>query len=146
MVMNDKTVHEKAILYDVVLRKILDDHAPVMQKEIKVKMRCSWYNQDLRNLKKEKRKVEQTWLKSKTDEDQTSFKKVRSEYILKCNQAKTDYYSNEVQKCGGDQKKLYNLVTKLTKGEQVTPYPDAESEEQLCKMFGDFFIQRLTRS
>ena len=50
-------------------------------------------------------------IKSGTDTDQIEFKRLRSDYILKCDQSKQDYYSSEVLKCGGDQRKMYKLVS-----------------------------------
>ena len=44
MDMKDKSVHEKAIVYDRILRDILDSHAPVVKKIIKIKKGSPWYN------------------------------------------------------------------------------------------------------
>ena len=145
MCMKEMSVHQKARLYDTVLSNIIDEHAPVIVKEIKVKEGSPWYSQNLRKLKKEKRKAEVKWLKSGTDTDQIEFKRLRSDYILKCDQSKQDYYSSEVLKCGGDQRKMYKLVSRLSKGEQKTVYPDAEGDEQLCKKFGDFFVDKIDK-
>ena len=40
---------------------------------------------------------------------------------------------------------MYKLVSRLSKGEQKTVYPDAEGDEQLCKMFGDFFVDKIDK-
>ena len=54
MDMKDKSVHEKAILYDRILRDILDSHAPVVKKIIKIKKGAPWYNHELKEVKREK--------------------------------------------------------------------------------------------
>ena len=59
--MGDISVHEKAALYDSVLSQILDIHAPVVCKEIKIKRGSPWYNKDLKSLKKKKRQAEDKW-------------------------------------------------------------------------------------
>ena len=146
MDMGDLSVHDKALIYDRELKRILDDHAPVITKEIKVKKGSPWYNDELRALKRKKRQAENKWLKSQTVQDQIVFKELRQEYIKRCNLAKEVFYSKEVAKCKGDQKQLYKLISKLTEGDTTMPYPDSTSDNQLCEQFSDFFLEKNDKS
>lgn len=141
--MDGKSVHEKALLYDQELEAILHNHAPLMHK--KVKIRSPWFNNDLKQLKRDKRRAELKWTNSKLDKDFIIFKQLRSKYVLECNLVKSAYYSKEVQNCEGNQKKLYKLVSKLTTGNKSTPYPECTEEKELGKMFGDFFVDKIDR-
>ena len=145
MDMKDKSVHEKAIVYDRILRDILDSHAPVVKKIIKIKKGSPWYNHELKELKREKRRKEDKWLRSGKECDHRKFKEVRLEYIRSCNTAKTKYYTNEVLKCEGDQKKIYRLISNLTDGENIMPYPDCDSESELCENFNKFFVEKIDK-
>ena len=60
-----------------------------------------------------------------------------------CNMAKAVFYSDEFNKCEGNQRKLYKLIRKLTDGDKTTPYPDSKNDDELCRMFGDFFIDKI---
>ena len=136
---------EKAILYDKTLSSLLDQHAPIIEKTIKIKHTAPWYNTELRSLKRKKRRMERAWRKSGSSEDHQKFKSARFDYINKCNSTKTIYYSNEVQKCGNDQRKLFKLIKRLTDGTSTTEYPPAESNEQLGDEFGAFFINKIDK-
>lgn len=143
MDMSDKSIHEKAVLYDSVLKETLDIHAPMVHKEIKVKQASPWYNQELREFKRKKRRAEDAWIKSGTEEDAKIFKLFRSEYIRLCDAAKMSFYTNQVLKCEGDQKKLYKLILKLTEGEKVTSYPECNNNYELCETFNEFFLEKI---
>ena len=135
MDMKDKSVHEKAILYERILRDIIDSHAPVVKKIIKIKKGSPWYNHKLKELKRQKRRKEDKWLRSGKECDHRKIKEVRLEYIRSCNTAKTKYYTNEVLKCEIDQKKIYKLISNLTVGENIMTYPECDSEFELCENF-----------
>ena len=68
---------DKAERYDRTLRRLLDRHAPLLNKTIKIKNSSPWYNNELRTLKREKRKLERAWRKSRSDDDHQSFKSAR---------------------------------------------------------------------
>ena len=53
------------------------------------------------------------------------------------------FYSNEVAKCEGNQKKLYRLISKLTEGDKIMPYPDRENDFQLSEDFSKFFLNKI---
>ena len=100
----NKSVHDKAMIYDQVLRELLDKHAPMKEKQIKVKQGSPWYDQNLKDLKKKKRAAEKVWLQSGDVDSFEKFKCFRYEYICSCNHAKCDFYSKEILKCDGNQK------------------------------------------
>ena len=117
----NKSVHKKAMIYDQVLRELLDKHAPMKEKQIKVMQGSPWYDQNLKDLKKKKRAAEKVWLQSGDVDSFEKFKRFRYEYICSCNHAKCDFYSKEILKCDGNQKKLYNLISRLTAGDKLVP-------------------------
>ena len=141
----NKSVHKKAMIYDQVLRELLDKHAPMKEKQIKVKQGSPWYDQNLKDLKKKKRAAEKVWLQSGDVDSFEKFKCFRYEYICSCNHAKCDFYSKEILKCDGNQKKLYNLISRLTAGDKLVPYPDCDNDENLSNMFGKYFIEKVDK-
>ena len=144
--MNDElSASEKAALYDSTLSKLLDAHAPVISKTIKIKHTAPWYTNELRSLKRTKRKKERAWRKSMADEDYHTFKTARQDYIDQCNNTKSAYYSNEVQKCGNDQRKLFKLIKHLTNTTNASVYPPSGCDEQLGNEFGKFFIEKVDK-
>ena len=134
---------ELAELYDSALSAILDEHAPIVKTVLRIKSVSPWYNSELRSIKREKRNAELKWKRSNYDADFELFKRKRNDYIKSCNNAKILYYSKKVEICDGNQKRLYQFVSKLTNGEKSIPYPDEYTKEDLCKMFGDFFGDKI---
>ena len=143
--LNGKSVHEKAATYDQVLAEILDAHAPMVSKTIKIKNESPWYNNELRTIKIQKRKAEKKWIKSRNDMDYVNYRKMVFEYINQCKLAKTTYYSNKVLECSGNQHKLYKLIRNLTDGERRSVYPDSPNDQTLSEGFSDYFIDKIDR-
>ena len=143
--LNGKSVHEKAEIYDKVLSDTLDTHAPKITKTIKIKQGSPWFNNELRLIKIEKRKAERAWKKSGKQVDYETFRELCFKYGEQCKSAKTSHYSSEVQKCCGDQKKLYKLVKNLTNGETSSVFPDSGSDQSLSEEFSDYFIDKIDR-
>ena len=51
-----------AAQYNTTLRKIMDDHAPEETKTVKKKPAMPWYNDEIKGLKRDRRKAERQWL------------------------------------------------------------------------------------
>ncbi len=81
--------------------------------------------------------------KSKNSVDFDLFKRKWNDYIKSCNNAKILFYSNKVEIYNGNQKRPYQFASKLTNGEKSIPYPNEYTKEDLCKMFGDFFGEKI---
>ena len=64
-------------------------------------------------------------------------------YIKRCNEIKSIYYSNEVSKCGSDQRRLFKLIKQLTNGSTKSAYPPGENDKQIGDDFGNFFINKI---
>ena len=101
-------------------------------------------------MKREKRRKEDKWLRSGKECDHRKFKEARLEYIRSCNTAKTKYYTNEVLKCEGDQKKIYKLISNLTDGENIMmvkiPTQTVTVNLNSVKILISFLLKRLIRS
>ena len=92
--------------FDNTLSELLDLHAPIISKNIKVKDSCSWYNGNLNNLKKNKKRIEHKWLESNIIDHFKEYKIALNLYNRKCNESKVLYYSNIFKNCNNDQKTL----------------------------------------
>ena len=103
---NETSLTELANLYDSNLKEILDKHAPIISKVLRIKTVSPWFNNEVRKLKREKRAAEAKWKKTKLDVDLDAFKNKRNHYIRICSDAKRAYYSSKIEACAGNQKQL----------------------------------------
>ena len=73
-----------------------NDRCPEVTKQIKVRENTKWYNNELRKLKKNKRKTEDKWkrsLRSKSQENWLLYKIARNEYNDLIEKTKKEYYN-----------------------------------------------------
>jgi hypothetical protein len=139
------TLDELVSQYDESLKKVLDLHAPAKSKVIRVTSVIPWFTSELGELKLRRRKSEYKWKASKQEEHYQDFKALRNEFTYQCKQRKKEYYTNEVLNCGKDQKKLYKLVDRLTRGVTPTQLPDYNSMQQLTNDFAEFFSNKIDK-
>ena len=100
--------------YDNMLTRILDKHAPIQRKVIRERKKTTWFNGELRRLKKIKRgKLERKMRKSDCICVTKSYRMVCNEYFAKQNKAKQLYYSELIDKFAGDSRKVFKVVFPL---------------------------------
>jgi len=129
--------------YETELTRVLDIHAPEKRRTITVRPAAAWYNSDIDREKRKRWKLERHWCKSCLFIDRELYKeqcKVVSSLIKK---AKENYYSNIIQENKGNQKVLFNTVTRLLHRNTEKRYPTAPSSGVLANRFADFFCQKI---
>ena len=65
-----------------------------------------WFNHEIKDAIKARRRVERKWRYSKSAKDLSVFKKKKNHAIYLMNQARSDYYTNHIQQNSSDQRKL----------------------------------------
>ena len=134
--------------YNDTLRAILDEHAPIKTKVISKRPSVPWHNERIHELRKQRRKAEHLWCRHRGDpiknvEYRETFQALRNECRAAVDDAKLNYYSDKVQQCAGDQKKLFALITSLKKPLQSEQYPSSTSLKGLADAFGEFFVTKI---
>ena len=89
------SVDELVNRYDAILVNLVEIHATLLEKNVRMRPHTAWYNDDLRDAKQERRRRERTWRKSK-------LKVHKQMFCTKCNllidmllHAKTTFYSEK---------------------------------------------------
>ena len=128
---------------DDTLRSILDKHAPMKSKVMAVRPIVSWFNDTLKKMKTKRRKLERVMIKSGLQCDKDAYRKVRDAYTALLNETRKTYYSNLIDECAGDSKKLFRIVNSLSKERQDMELPQHEEPFILANEFGDFFYKKI---
>ena len=129
--------------YETELTRVLDIHAPEKRRTITVRPAAAWYNGDIDREKRKRRKLERRWRKSCLVIDRELYKEQCKFVSSLIKKAKENYYSNIIQENKGNQKVLFNTVTRLLHRNTEKRYPTAPSSEVLANRFADFFCQKI---
>ena len=99
--------------YNSTLSSVLNQHAPIQSRSIPIRSRAPWFNDDIKNGKREKRKAERRWRSSRKDSELSLFKSKRNRILVLINNARQEYYSNLVAENCHDQAKLFGVSKTL---------------------------------
>ncbi len=129
--------------YDDLLSCILNTHAPVRRKLMKFKRSTPWYNDDLRQLKAKRRRLERKMRKTKLEVDWSAYRKICNRYCYLLNKARTDYYTSLISDSSNDPKNLYRIVSSLCNPPHVDPLPPYDDLGQLANRFNEYFFRKI---
>ena len=99
--------------YNTILSILLDQHAPLKTRRRIIRPVVPWYNEIIDNAKRQRKKAERKWRKTKAADDLLDFKSKRNHATLLMNKARRDFYSEVMAENGADQRKLFNAAKKL---------------------------------
>lgn len=136
-------VTEAVNKYNLVMKELLELHAPLAKKTVTERCHFPWYNEDIRAEKQKRRQLERKWRRSRLTSDFDA-------YSAQCNltqkmsdEAKRVYYRDAVST--KDQKELYKAANKLLSRQKVDTLPSHRSAEELANQFADFFEDKIIK-
>ena len=134
--------------YNTQLRELLNDHAPVITKRISSKTANPWYDQELRDQKRELRQYERR-SKDKLCGAESSFrlkfKTIRNRYNELLSDKKADYFNTKISENEKDQKCLFKIVNNLQNKSTSNPLPDHSSQQSLANSFASYFKGKIDK-
>ena len=136
-------IDKMAKCYDDTLGSILDKHAPLRSKVTAVRPTVPRFNDHLKNLKAKRRKLERKMIKPGLQCDKDAYWIVCDAYSALLNETRKTYYSDLMNECAGDAKKLYRIVNSPTKECQGMELPQHDNPVDLANKFGDFFSKKI---
>jgi len=105
-------INEFAECFNTTLSRLLEAHAPLITKTITTRPCVPWFSDEIREIKRQRRKAEKLWRRTNKDSDLMHFKSIKNQanYLMK--RAKGDFYTNLVNENSHNQKKLYAVAKK----------------------------------
>jgi len=128
--------------YNTTLTEILDRHAPLKTREITIRPLVPWYNDEIDQAKKVRRKYEQQWRKSKLTVHREMYVEQRKKVNTLIDKAKANYFENKIAECP-DQKTLFRIVDDMLHRKGKELLPNSENNEELVEKFSDFFHDKI---
>ncbi|KAJ8032041.1 hypothetical protein HOLleu_25450 [Holothuria leucospilota] len=122
-VMSVTGVDELVHIFDSVLKSILDKHAPLISRSVRLRRNTEWYNDDIRRAKSPRRKYERLWCKLGLHVHKELYNSQRKLVNELMTSAKKEYFSTLVHNCGIDQRKLFGVVNQLPSRDKQLDLP-----------------------
>ena len=127
-------------LFESTVRNILDDHAPLKTRTVKLQSNFPWFNDDVRAATKTRRQIERKWRDNgKLQVHRQEYRNQRDIVKNMINQAKIAHYSSLVKESSGNQKKLVKIVEKVLHKPKTPVLPSTNSDQDLANAFSQFF-------
>ena len=132
-----------ATQYNKLLGKCLDKHASPQEKTMISRPKTSWYTDSLKEMKRERRRLERKYRQTNSDINFNNFKHAKNTYVSALNQAHCDHYESEIIGAKGNQRKLFSIIQELAAVNKDNPLPDYTCIKELADQFGDFLLAKL---
>ena len=97
------SLDELVTSYENTMSSILDKQAPLITKYVSLRPKTPWYNEEIRQVKRKRRKAER---KSGDINDHDNYKSIRNTTLSIMNHARQEYYNECISENSSDQKKV----------------------------------------
>ncbi len=135
-------VNELVAVYTEICTSLLDKYAPFTTKTVSVCRRLPWYNEEIRQAKRLRRRLERKWRKSGSLHDHSAYlNQVHhvNDLIL---QAKTDFFKSKI--VSASSKDLFHTVKGLL-NRSGNSLPVHDSASDLATKFAMFFKSKVDK-
>ena len=107
----------------------------------RVRHQPAWYDESVQNARRERRRCERKWRKSRSNIDYEQYRESKQKVCNEIRNAKTTYYENKLNNCSV--KDMFQTINELlhTSNKAI---PDTQCPEDLANEFGKFFIGKVT--
>ena len=98
-------------------------HAPIVTKFITVRPLVPWFSEDIRDSRRERRRAERKWRRSRSVNDLLEFKKKRNFTTYLMNEARRKFYSDFIVENNSNQRNLFSATKRLLNQGHEVPFP-----------------------
>ena len=136
-------IHELAKSYNETLESVINRHAPLRTKTIVARPHVPWFNNEVKSVKRERRRAERKWRRTRQLCDFQIYKSKKNYMIFVMNRSRKKYYTDFVLEHGSDQRKLFNAAKSLFHQRNDLNFPAYDDQIMLANDIGEFFVQKV---
>ena len=140
----DTTFGEKITKYNLVMKELVNNFAPLKEKTIKVVPKAPWFDTEYVVLRKARRKAEKKYKSSKTEANKKCFVDLRKQTTDMAFHKKREYYSNKISNSNGT-KALYSCVNELLDKKKSSVLPSHTCSKELASRFNTYFKEKIKK-
>ena len=137
-------LQEKVISFNNQAIKVINSHAPIKAKQIKIVPDAPWFDLEYNSLRQQRRKAEKRYKKSRLAEHKVEFVNLRKQTTALAFNKKRSYFAKKIEDCNGNSKALFNSLDKLLDERQETVLPSHESSSELAERFQSYFRDKIS--
>ena len=102
-----------------------------------------WFSKDIRDSRRERRRAERKWRRSRSVHDLLAFKKNRNFTTYLMNEARRTFYSDFIVENNSNQRKLFSVTKRLLNQGHEVPFPPTINKLVLANEMGSFFVEKI---
>ena len=138
------SLKDKVEVYNEMLVKILDKHAPLKTKTVKLVPRSPWFDSEYRNLRSIRRKAEKQYKRSNLPEHLENYKSLRKQTTNLALSKKKEYFDSKLNEMKNS-KTIYTVMNKLLDSKQERILPATYSDKELADSFMTYFQEKISK-
>ena len=130
--------------YNETLRALLNKHAPMKSRSVTLRPRNPWYNEEITDAKRKRKRLESSWRKTKLQVDRDLYK---AQWLLVntlIHKANCSYYKDKIENCTNS-KELFKIVESLLHQKGKPKLPSHQSDQDLANNFNHYFISKIAK-
>ena len=145
----DKTIIPTTMYLNTLIDKynsseeILDKHAPEKTGKVVHRKPTPWTNADIKKFKKEKRKAEKRWKRTRLVIDLNMYKEKRNAYNKLLKELKSKDLSKRITENKGNTKAMFKIINSMLNRKQSSPLPPHNDDITLANDFNAFFGNKI---
>lgn len=130
-------------LYNEIISKEYDNKCPIITKEVVIRDDSPWFNEEILQAKRNKKRKERLWRKHKSAESRSEYNEERNLEKKLIIRRKRDFYKDKIVQAGSNMNKLYKVLENLTGNKKKAKLPEGYTDGELANMFLEFFENKI---
>lgn len=127
------------------LSALLDTHAPLKQRVLRLRPQSPWYSAEIVEAKRLRRRYEQMWRKSRLTVHREMFITQRNLVSSLLHKSRCLYFSSKVKETYGNSKALFNTLDEILHKTKNSAYPKHLPVTELPDAFSEFFHDKIVQ-
>ena len=137
------TVSQLTERYIIGMCSILDEHAPLIQRRVTERPNTPWYNEQICDAKRLRRRLEDKWRDTKLMSSHKAYRNQCSVVAKELYNGKLDYYSSHIKESRGVNKALFRITHSLLSGSHKEKLSNCKDDRILANQCACFFEDKI---
>ncbi len=137
------SVCDQVELLNTVLSNTLDKHAPIQKRTVVIRPDTSWYTNEIRESKREKRRAEKLWRRTRLEVHRQMYRTARDHHNALLVTTRVSHINSRI--AASTTKSLFKEVNSLLHKETQEILPEHTSKSELANRFSSFFSTKIEK-